>query len=169
MRIRSPTQNTSSTLKKRCTPHLKSSEGSQLPLISSPKKISETLAIAPIKGSSGLSVVNHSSYDTEYSFIDMLPNSTELTDVGSDEVCLTQSPTLDELVEYIDPPKAKRLPRKRKQKGKVCENRSSSSGRLTDEDLEVEQLKSRLANRKPLQCRVKPCVRADWLRRLSLN
>lgn len=92
------------------------------------------------------------------------------TEAETVEDALNDLRTLDELVDYIEPPKQSRKRRKRKPKSQVRTASSSNSpSRPHDEDLDVERLKLRLANQKPAENRVKPNLRADWLQSLCTN
>lgn len=69
--------------------------------------------------------------------------------------------TIEELVEFINPTKK---PRRRNRKQKSAASTASCSPlKPADEDLEVEELKHRLAEHKPAEHRVKPNLKKSWL------
>mmetsp|Transcript_23568 Transcript_23568/g.41775 ORF Transcript_23568/g.41775 Transcript_23568/m.41775 type:complete len:341 (+) Transcript_23568:180-1202(+) len=105
----------------------------------------------------------------DYSPLDLLDMETQSYSTDADTVDdnPTSYLTIDELVNYIDPPKNKRKRRKRKPKSQArTASNSNSPARSFDEDFEVECLKVKLAERKPAEHRLKPNLRADWLQSL---
>lgn len=77
-------------------------------------------------------------------------------------------PSIDELVEFIDPScKKKSKPRRQKSQPSTASN-SSSPNRFTFDGDEVEELKLRLADQQPALNKVKPNLKLSWLQSLKI-
>lgn len=132
-------------------------------------QISKAMSLVRDLGQNIEELTRHANitYGFSCSDFDTRSLSTEAETVDENPI---NSHTIDELVNFIEPPIKKRKRRKRKPKSQArTASNSSSPSRPTDDDIEVNRLKLCLAERKPAEHKVKPNLAADWLQSLSLR